>query len=46
MNLALLGGFLGGRTVNVQEGDGPAIRIEATAVFGGVEVREPKPGAR
>jgi hypothetical protein len=37
--------ILGGRTVNVQEGDGPATRLDAIAVFGGVEVREPKPGA-
>jgi hypothetical protein len=37
--------LFGGRTVNVREGDGPRIRLSATAVFGGVDVREPKPGA-
>lgn len=38
--------ILGGRTVNVSEGDGPVIRLRAIAVLGGVEVREPKPGPR
>jgi len=38
--------ILGGRTVNVSEGDGPAIRLRAIAVLGGIEVREPKPGPR
>jgi hypothetical protein len=38
--------IFGGRSVNVQEGDGPAIRLKAVAIFGGVEAREPKPGAR
>jgi hypothetical protein len=37
--------ILGGRSVNVSEGDGPTIRLNAVAVLGGIEAREPKPGA-
>jgi hypothetical protein len=36
--------ILGGRSVNVHEGDGPQIRLSATAILGGIEVREPKLG--
>jgi hypothetical protein len=41
-----LGGasIFGGRSVKVSEGAGPRIRLNAIAVFGGIEVREPKPG--
>ena len=34
--------LLGGRSVDVQEGDGPRIRLNAYAIFGGIEVKEPK----
>jgi hypothetical protein len=37
--------ILGGRSVNVREGDGPVIRVNALALLGGIDVREPKPGA-
>jgi len=30
--------FLGGRKVDVEPGDGPAIRIDAWTFFGGIEV--------
>jgi hypothetical protein len=44
--VALLGlGLFGGRTVKVTGSGGPAIRLRAYAIFGGVEVREPKPDA-
>ena len=37
--------LFGARSVNVQEGDGPRIRLNAYAILGGVEVKEPKPSA-
>jgi hypothetical protein len=36
--------LFGGRSVNVREGDGPRIKLNAIAVFGGVDVKEPKAG--
>jgi hypothetical protein len=37
-----LGGLsvLGGRSVKVEPGDGPKLRIGATAILGGIEVKE------
>ncbi len=38
-------GLFGGRTVKVTGSGGPSIRLRAYAIFGGVEVKEPKPDA-
>jgi len=36
--------LLGGRTVDVREGDGPRIKLKAIAILGGVAVKEREAG--